>query len=380
MVEVKSTTRVKEIHEPDVAVQYQVLKGAGIKVVDAGVLTLNTNYIFDGENLDLGQLFEFHEIKEAAEALQLSVSNNLESFKAVLAADSAPNISPGPHCHSPYECPYFSHCTKDLLPVDDPITDLPSLAQGKRSELNRMGIESIKDVPPDFPLTALQSVVRTSVLTGQDYVSTDLAGALVDVEYPIYYLDFETCGSAIPKFAGTHAYDAVVFQFSLHIENREGEMVHHEYLHPDSSDPRRCLAEALLSLIGSEGSICVYSGYESGVIRALSKWLPDLSPDLDAMLARLWDLLPIIRRNYYHPDFHGSFSIKKVLPALISDLSYSALDIQDGQSASRSWLESVTVLDGDARDAIHVALLEYCKLDTLAMVRLRHALYKRSLS
>jgi len=196
---------------------------------------------------------------------------------------------------------------------------------------------------------------------------------------PVYHLDFETLAPAIPRFAGTRPYDSIPFQFSAHVEQADGTVSHTEYLHGDSSDPREPLALALLDALGETGSICVYTGFEARVIRDLAAALPELAPRLEALPERIWDLHPVIRNNYYHPGFRGSFSIKQVLPALIPQMSYDKLEIGDGALASISYEQALQSGDPAEKQRIFRALREYCGQDTLALVRLRGVLAGRAL-
>jgi hypothetical protein len=164
----------------------------------------------------------------------------------------------------------------------------------------------------------------------------------------------------------------------VHIEYRNGSLAHREYLHEWGGDPCRPLSEALIEALGCRGSICVYTKYEVTVIRKLAEDLPDLVEPLNRLLDRLWDLHPVIRGHYYHPDFHGSFSIKSVLPVLVPDLGYGELAIQDGQTAAVTYEHSLDVDDPEDRQRAYAALRKYCGFDTEAMVRLREALRRKA--
>ena len=378
LIEVKSSTRCKDIHLPDVAVQLWVLRGAGVMVKRAGVLTLNRNYVYDGEALDVEQLFVFHDLTEAAGAMLDDIGDGVERFQGMLAGD-APLISPGAHCFDPYDCPFYAHCTRNAIFPQHPLSELPKLYVRKRQELEAAGVTDVRDVPEDFGLSPLQAVVRQCVISGDERVHGDLSAALSRVVFPVYHLDFETLSAAIPRFAGTRPYDSVPFQFSVHVEQADGTVSHTEYLHGDSSDPREPLALALLDALGETGSICVYTGFEARVIRDLAAALPELAPRLEALPERIWDLHPVIRNNYYHPGFRGSFSIKQVLPALIPQMSYDKLEIGDGALASISYEQALKSEDAAEEQRIFRALREYCEQDTLALVRLRGVLAGRAL-
>ena len=377
LIEVKSGTTVKNVHEHDVAVQAWVLRGAGIDVVSAGLLTLNRGYVFDGKRLDVYRLFRYHNLDDPVAEHLAWIGEDVTLLQSMLAADEAPEIEPGEHCFDPYECGYYEFCTRDWEFVEHPISDLPRLQAAKQVALASQEVEEIGDIPDDFPLSKRQSMVRLSVLSGNDYISPGLGDALSVVSYPMRYLDFESFSPAIPRYAGTRCYDAVPFQFSMHTEEGDGSVSHREFLWTEAGDPRTALAEALLDACADDGLICVYSGFERRVIRALSRDLPDLSLALDALLERLWDLLKVIEGNYYHPDFHGSFSIKQVLPVLVPGMSYEDLLIADGREASVVYASSLDCDEPEERRRIHDALRDYCRQDTLAMLELRRALAEK---
>lgn len=374
LIEVKSGTTVKEVHEHDVAVQLWVLRGAGIGIVSAGVLTLNRGYVFDGKRLDVYRLFRFHKLDDVVTEHLPWIDEDVATLHSMLSADDAPEIEPGEHCFEPYECGYYDFCTRDWEFLEHPITDLPRLQARRRETLESQGIEEVGEIPEDFPLSRRQAIVRMAVITGKEYVSPNLGEALSEVTRPLRYLDFESFSPAIPRYAGTRCYDAIPFQFSMHTQAHDGSVSHREFLWTEKGDPRRPLAEALLDACATDGHICVYSGFERRVIKALSRDLPDLSPDLDALVERLWDLLKVVEGHYYHRDLHGSFSIKEVLPVLVPHMGYDALDIADGREASIAYERSLDCDDAAERRRIHEALRAYCRQDTLAMLTLRRAL------
>ena len=374
IVEVKSTTRCKPEHIPDVAVQLWVLRGAGLDVRDAGVLTLNREYIYDGIRLDLDALFKFHPVLDEADALLDSVGADVAEMQAMFAADSAPDIHPDQHCLKPYVCPYYQHCTQDIPQPEHGIGELSGIRPERREELEAEGITEVRDVREDFPLNQLQSIIRQAVSDERDIVHGDLARSLAGITPPVRHLDFETFQPAIPRFAGTRTYDQIPFLFSVHTETDCGQAEHVEYMHEDDSDPRPTLIGRLLESLGDEGSICAYSSFERMQIKALAAAFPEYAHTLDAIATRLVDLHQIVRRNYYHPGFHGSFSLKSVVPVIAPHLSYDDLEVTDGRMASIWYDRAVSSADSGEQRRIFNNLRAYCARDTLAMVELRKAL------
>ena len=239
------------------AVQLWVLRGAGLDVRDAGVLTLNREYVYDGMRLDLHSLFELHPVFDEAYALLDTVGGQVREMQAMLAQPASPDIVPGDHCFVPYECPYHAHCTRDHSTPDHGISELPRLTAQRRIQLKTAGIEEIRDVPADFPLTALQRIVRRTVREGRALVHNDLPSALAGIVPPVRHLDFETFSPAIPRFAGTRPYDAIPFLFSVHIEHANSPPGHVDYLHDHDDDPRPRLAERLMQRSGTKDHLHV---------------------------------------------------------------------------------------------------------------------------
>ena len=374
LIEVKSTTRLKDAFVLDAAVQLWVLRGAGLDVREVGVLTLNRDYVYACGEHDLDALFRLHPVMDSATALLDVIGAQVPEMQAMLAMQDAPDISPGDHCFSPYACPYYAHCNRDFVYPDHGIDELPWLAAARQAQLEADGIDEIRDISDEFPLSRLQRIVRRAVREDHGLVHGDIQARLARMIAPVHYLDFETFAPAIPRYIGTRPYDAIPFLFSVHVERDGFSLAHIDYLHEGSNDPRPQLAERLIDALGQEGSICTYSSYERQVLRALSAALPERAAALGAIEARLFDLLPVVRNNYYHPEFRGSFSIKSVLPAMVRGSGYDDLSISDGQTAAARYLLALNSADAAERQRTFEELRAYCARDTRAMVELRGAL------
>jgi len=377
LIEVKSSASAKDEHLPDVAVQYRVLKGKGLEVARAGVLHLNNEYVYDGQRLDLEQLFIFSDLTREAIDHQGEVQANLRRLKEVLAGQAPPEIEPGRHCSSPHRCEFWEHCT--AAKSESWVMNLWKISRKKLNELAALDVEDIHDIPEDFPLSALNARIRECVAEGKEYVAPELADELRDVEFPIHFLDFETIGPAIPRYEGTRPHQKIPFQWSDHVLHENGTLEHPEFLHDADTDPRDGFCRTLLETLDDTGTIVIYTTYEVGVMTSLADDLPQYAGRLLAALDRIKDLHAMVKMYFYHPGFRGSFSLKKVLPALVPSMAYEGLAIQEGTQAS---LEYLRMLDPstrpEERKKIRADLLIYCGQDTLAMVRIREELLKRS--
>jgi predicted RecB family nuclease len=376
LIEVKSSASVKDVHLPDVAVQWHVLRGAGLEIDKAFLMHVNNEYVYDGKELDLNSFFISSDVTKEVVAMQESVPSMISELKAVLSDSDPPDIPPSRHCNTPYECEFYEHCTKEM--PEHWIMDLSGITQRKLNELAAMGINDIRDIPSTYSLTALHQRIRTSVLENKETISEELEHELTDVEYPVHFLDFETIITAIPRYAGTRPYQTIPFQWSNHILQKDEFLEHHDYLCNEDQDPREEFTFRLLSVLGMKGTIFIYSSYEIRIIKALSEDLPEYRKKLLDILDRFKDLCVIMKKHFYNPGFHGSFSLKSVLPVLAPDMNYKSLEIQEGGQASLEYLRMIDPsTSSKEREKIREDLLTYCEQDTYAMVRIREEMLKR---
>jgi predicted RecB family nuclease len=370
LVEVKSSTSVKEEHLDDVAIQYRVLSRCGLDVGSACLAHVNRSFVFRGGIVDPWRFFRIRNVTRQVEKLQPKLIFQLRSQFTVLSMPKAPDIAPGRHCNDPVTCEFFDRCNP-LLP-DDRVGYLPRIHAAAVEELEEIGVQSIHDIPAEFELTEIQRRAATSVQTGKPWFSAELGELLSGLKYPLYFLDFETVNRAIPRFPGMRPYEHLPFQWSLHLQRApEAKLEHFEFLATDGSDPRREFISSLCAALGETGNILVYSSFESQRLSELASWFPEFADRIGAIQARLFDLLPAIREHTYHPAYAGSYSIKSVLPALVPEMTYDGMDVANGQAAGVAWERLMREkVDQAERERIQKALLKYCGQDTLAMVEL----------
>ncbi len=378
LVEVKSTADLKEQHVEDVAIQKYVVFGSGTKLSSVWLAHINREYVFAGTTVDPHQFFLFRNLTTRATNLQPELVLRLRSQFRILAMPNPPDVPPGPHCLSPIVCEFFYRCNQPV--PDDHIGCLPRLHASAAEQLEKMGVESIHEIPADFELSEFQRRVCTAMETGQPWFSTELNAELESLKYPLCFMDFETVNPAIPRFSGMHPYDHLPFQWSVHVQRETGATPEHfEFLAMDGSDSRIAFVSSLCEALGDSGSIVVYNEqFESQRLWELAGWFPEYTEQIRGIQGRLWDLLPVVRNHVYHPAFGGSFSLKAVLPALVQDMTYEGMEVPNGQAAGLAWEAIIRGGCSDAeRQAKRQALLDYCGQDTLALVRLLDALRSR---
>jgi len=380
--EVKSSTSVKDIYLHDVSIQYYVLKNLGFTIKSANVVHINKEYI-RGDELDLDELFSIVDVSQEVVSLQSGILNILDGFEECLNdKENEPDVEIGKRCKNPYECDAKDYCWSVQRNIPDySIFNIFNLGSKKQVELYEKGIVDIKDIPNNFLMTDKQSQAVANYKSNETHIDKEAIKEFVNtLTYPIYHLDFETFQQAIPEFKGISPFMQIPFQYSLHIEYEDGTLEHREFLAQDGTDPRELLAQKLCEDIPTDVTVLAYNmGFEKGVIKKLASEYEDLSPHLLAINENIKDLMvPFQQKHYVTPSMRGSYSIKYVLPALVPQMqkAYKELDgVQNGAEAMSAFA-NMAKLDTSKKQKMRNSLLEYCKLDTLAMVKILNMLKK----
>ncbi|MGI9310479.1 MAG: DUF2779 domain-containing protein [bacterium] len=376
LIEVKSSTSVKQPHYPDCAVQSWVLEGCGLAVAQVELAHIDNRFVYRGDG-DYRGLLHYEDLSRAVAEIKQEVPEWVRGFNAVMNGEQ-PDIETGAHCTTPYDCPFIEHCAGPS--ADYPVDCLP-YGRGVAQALHDEGVHDIRDIPHGRLHNDQHEWIRRVTINGESELRPAASEFLRDLSYPRCYLDFETIALAVPIWRGARPYQTLPFQWSCHVESRAGEIVHREFLAAADTEvtPMRAFIESLLTAVGDAGPIFVYSAFESRCLRDLAERFDDLADDIDAVIERLVDLLPLTRAHYYHPDMRGSWSLKNVLPT-IAAMDYSDLgEVQGGEAAGaayREMLRAAADTDTDAKRARTLTrdLLAYCKRDTEALVALAHFL------
>ena len=370
MVEVKSTTSVKVYHRDDAAIQAFIARTADVPLKGIALAHIDNTWVYPGDDDYRGLLVEA-DLTEEAFARTEEVQSWIAQAQLTAASTVEPNREIGSHCGDPYACGFVDYCSRDVPQAEFPVQWLPRIGK-KAAALAEEGVIDLRNVP-DERLNQKQRRVKAHTLANTTYFDAEGAAAVLSAYgQPAYFLDFESVQFAVPIWRGTRPYQQNVFQFSLHSLSSSGQLEQSAFLDLSGNDPAEPLAQTLIQACGSSGPIYVYSSFESTRIRELAERFPHLSGALQAIRARIVDLLPVAAEHYYHPSQQGSWSLKVVLPAVVPEVRYDALDgVQDGGMAMAAYVEAIhpeTI--AERKSQIEQQLLTYCKLDTYATVRL----------
>lgn len=368
LIEVKAAASVKDHYLIDCAIQAWTVEALGRPLGEIAVAHLNGEFVYQGDG-DYAGLFVEQDLSEPVRELMGTVPELVEQARITLGAVDEPAVDVGLHCFSPHACPFYAHCAPSQGAY--PIMSLG----GNKQRLFRLihdGYRDLRDVPEDELNNETQQRIWRQCRAEKPHVGKGMAQFLGTLERPRYFLDFETIALAQPIWAGTRPFEALPFQWSCHIDDGEHALTHRSFLDLTGEPPMRHCAEQLIAALGEIGPIIVYTSYEKRVIHELMALCPDLESELGAIHKRLVDLHPVIREEYYHPDMHGSWSLKAVLPTVAPELDYATLgSVQDGVGAQRAYLEAISPETSvERREQLRQDLLEYCGYDTLALVKI----------
>jgi hypothetical protein len=322
--------------------------------------------------LDIHQLFTIESLKDLIIPMQPEIKKQLSDMKLMLRQDKVPDIDIGPHCTDPYACSFMGHCWKHI--PDYSVFDISRLKAEKKFELYIQGILEIDAIPDEYGLSHSQRLQVEGEKNGSKIINKAAIRAFADnLNYPLAFLDFETFNPPVPLFDHSRPYQMIAFQYSLHIQQSpHGEVEHKEFLAETAGDPRIPFIEQLIKDLGKSGDIIVYNqAFENTRLKEIARDFPVYAKAIDNILNRVVDLMVVFsRKDYYTPEMQGSYSIKKVLPALVPGFGYSGLDIADGGTASMAFASLYNETDPATIGKIRKDLLAYCKMDTQAMVEI----------
>jgi len=368
IVEIKASTSVKDVHIDDVAFQKFCCEKAGLKIRACKLGFIDNQYVKNAE-IDPQELFILEDISTPVDEVGGRVEERIVDLLEVVSNKACPDAVIGQHCLAPYDCPLRGECW-GFLP-ENSIFDLRG-GRTRQFSLFEQGILCIKDIPDHIPLSRQQQIQKECVMTGKVHVEKEEIRRFLDrLQYPLYYLDFETVALAIPVYDGARPYQDIPFQFSLHVVDSDGsESVHHSFLAEGKEDSRPQILSELQRLLGSEGSIIAYNaGFEVGVLKGLVEGFPEYMGWLEGILTRVVDLLfPFTNFHYYNASQKDTASLKKVLPA-VTGKGYGEMGIGEGMEASVAYAR---ITYGNATEEeiarVRADLVDYCKLDTEGMI------------
>ncbi len=376
LIEVKSSTDLKDVNYHDIGFQYYLYNGAGLKIDKCYLMCIDNSYVRKGA-IEPDKLLKKIDITEEIKTIySKTIEDNVAELAKTITADTFIEIGIGAHCSNPYECPLIDKCWSFL-----PERNVFLLYSNNKlpMALIKKGILHLAEIPKSFELNEKHQIQVDCEKTGKPYINKNKVKEFLNaIQYPAYYMDFETCGSAIPLYDNSSPYQQIPFQFSVHVVKERGAKPEHfPFLADGTNDPRPAFMAELKKVMGTKGSVVAYNaGFEMNILKKCSEVLPQYAGWVNSIEQRMIDLLQPFRNFvYYHPKQDGSCSLKKVLPALTGK-SYDEMEIGDGETASSEYCRVTFTEDNKDKSKVRKLLEEYCGLDTMGMVDIVDQLYK----
>lgn len=369
--EVKSSTKITQTYILDASLQYWVITNSGLVLDDFSLMHINNQYIRNGD-IEVKQLFAVKSVKDALLKNQQFIEEKVVANLNVISTKEMPGVGIGEQCFVPYSCDFMGTCWKNV--PSDSVFEITGISKAEQFQLYQSGYQTISEVPKNNVLDKNANIhIETFKAKKVRIQKKEIAEFLDQIQYPVFFMDFESFMPAIPIFDKTKAYQHIPFQYSLHVkEAKDAPLQHQEFLAEQGVDPRLAFLTQLLKHTENSKTIVVYDALmERNILSGLKKEFPDYATEIDLRLSRIVDLVhPFVERHFYHPAMKNSVSIKNVLPALVPDLNYSSLAISSGSIAMTAFEQLQRETDLLRIIDIREQLLAYCKMDTLAMVKI----------
>ena len=368
---IKSAIYTKSYYIKELSLQkYLISKLTDLPSV-SNLILINNNYKFTKNNIDLDQYLNIIECESRIDNDDLiEVENNLKNIRKEISKIKTPEIEIGSHCKNPYQCNYFDYCRTNMPYFH--VEQIPNQSKDQKQKINILGVKDIAKLPEINWLSEIQNRIINSVKNSEEYINSNLRTSLSKLKYPLYFMDFETIISPLPIFLNSFPFQPLPCMWSLHkLDNKEENLSYYNFYDFSGNDPRKDFIIKLIDNLGNSGDILIYSDYEKRILNKIIASYPELKNDIENIISRCVDMLKLVKENYYHPGFKGSFSLKSVSKILPEGDIYNSEYVNSGDDASRVLMQLITgKIDKELIPIYKQELLKYAEKDTLSLVNL----------
>ena len=385
LLEAKSSTKLKDEHIDDIAIQSYIIKSSKVKINSVKLIHVDNEFTYEGDE-NYSDLIEEVDITKDILFKEKTVQANIDLFKPIADKNySNPKVEMGEHCLKPHKCPYIARCN-NLKPFSKktPISILPRVGKTLEQKYKKRDITSLEDIP-STELNESQRIIQQAHKDNKPYVNPKIAEIFKEFKWPFYFMDFETINQGVPIIKGTKPYYALPFQWSVHKWDSQNAKIDSgkSFLDFSSQNIERKFVESLLDAVGSEGTVFAHNAStETSVLKRLKDKdsCKDLSEKIDNLIVRVVDTLEIVKNNFYAPVMGGDYELKKIIKAIPSDISYEEEDnIAGGTEAQLAWfIYTDPKTSNDDKEKQIKLLKAYCAKDTLAIYYLIKHLLEQS--
>ena len=385
LLEIKSSTKLKDAHISDIAIQSFIVKKCGVNLTSVRLIHINEDFIYTGDG-NYKDLINFeNEITDEVALKEKDVSNYIRDLTPLIDEKDSPNILMGDHCQKPYLCDYQVRCKSSLTETNITSYDiLPFIGKNKKviEYCKENGIEDLQKFPAKFfkdhknYAPGYHKIIQDAHKNNKSWFSSGLKDIFSELEFPFFFMDFETVQQGVPIIKGTKPNYPLPFQWSVHkLESIDKKIKLNDaksFLKFNDQNIEREFVEELLEAVGNKGTIFVHSPYEVTRLNniKIKDNCKDLADKIDNLIVRIKDTLPIVRKNFYSPLMNGSYSIKDIIRATTpSNINYDDKDgISSGDAAQLAWFTYTDPKTSEKdKELQRKLLIEYCSKDTLVV-------------
>ena len=368
---VKSAIYTKSYYIKELSLQkYLISKLTDVPNI-SNLILINNDYKFTKSDIDLDEYLNIVECESRINNEDIiEVENNLKNIRKEIIKIRIPEIEIGSHCKNPYQCNYFDNCRIDMPYYH--VEQIPNQSKDQKQKINALGIKDIAKLPEINWLSDIQNRTITSVRNSKEYIKPTLGLSLAKLKYPLFFMDFETIISPLPIFLKSFPFEPLPCMWSLHILDGKGDnLSYYNFYDFSGNDPRKDFIIKLIDILGDSGDILIYSDYEKRILHQIILSYPELKNDIENIISRCVDMLKLVKENYYHPGFKGSFSLKSVSKILPDGDIYNSEYVNSGDDASRVLMQLITgKIEKKSIPIYEQELLSYAEKDTLSLVNL----------
>ena len=368
---IKSAIYTKSYYIKELSLQkYLISKLTDLPSV-TNLILINNNYEFTTSNINLNEYLNIIDCEfRIDDDSIIEVENNLKNIRKEISKIKAPEIEIGSHCKNPYQCNYFDYCRTNIPYFH--VEQIPNQSKDQKQKLNLLGVKDIAKLPELHWLSEIQNRIINAVKNSEEYVNSNLGSSLAKLKYPLYFMDFETIISPFPIFLNSFPFQPLPCMWSLHkSNNKEEDLLYYNFYDFSGNDPRKDFIIKLIDTLGDSGDILIYSDYEIRILKKIISSYPEMKNNIENIISRCVDMLKLVKENYYHPGFKGSFSLKSVSKILPEGDIYNSEYVNSGDDASRVLMQLITgKIDKELIPIYKQELLKYAEKDTLSLVNL----------
>jgi len=386
MVEIKASTSLKSEHIRDATIQAYVLKSCGLTLKKIKIGHINSSFIYKGDDKYNDLLVEVDITEKVFEEI-CNVEKWINDILYLTDINSpAPSSTVGNQCTTPYPCNYIERCDNATIKKSEiPISIIPNIGKKLAAHWEEKNVQDLRDLPPETLKNPIHKTIQQCHINNTTWINPEIVKKIRSLSWPRYFMDFETVQQGVPILKDTKPYQAVPFQWSLHIQKSLEDKVNLNdgigFLEFGNQKSIYDFLKTLLEALGNEGPIFVHNAsFEITILKSLidRDECREFNNKIYSTISRIVDTLKLVREGFYSPAMQGSYSLKDIVKAIPTNVDYTSEQaLSGGSEAQIAWFICTdSNIEENEKNRWAARLKQYCAQDTYAMYDLINYLTK----